>query len=98
MEEYQPLYYSPDHPQIFLMGLMGSLVQNRNGCLVPLQIIGLHDFRLEHFIKGLEQFYGRFEPTVYRTFACLESQVSELLDLTLERKVVFIFLKEDFAQ
>lgn len=77
---------------------MGGLVQYRNRCLIPLKITGLHDFRLEHFVKGLEQFYSRFEPTVYRTFTCLKSQVSELLDLTVERKVVFILLQEDFCQ
>ena len=98
MEKHQSFDYCPDHPQVFLVGLMSCLVQYRYGRFIPLYVVGFHDFLPEYLVKWLEKFNRRLEPSVYGTFTGLEAQVMQLFHLAVEGKMILIFLQEYLRQ
>ena len=47
MEDDQPFHHRPDHPEVFLVGPVLSLVDDRDGGLVRLRIVTGKDLPLE---------------------------------------------------
>jgi len=95
MEDDQFLHDRPYHPEIFLVGPVLFPVDDRNGSLVRLYIVIGEDFPFEFFIQRFKQFHSFLEPSVQRTFGqAFHSKMAVLLYLTVERDMIFIFLKQ----
>jgi len=72
-----------------------SSVDDRDGGLVRLHIVARENLFLKRLIQGLQQFYRLLEPSVQRAFRkAFQPEMPVLPYLTVERDVVFIFLKQ----
>ena len=95
MEDDQSLHDRPYHPQVFLVGPVLFLVDDRNSGFVRLYIVAGKDFLLELLIQRPEQLHRLFEPSVQRTFRkAFHPKMPVLLYLPVERDVIFILLKQ----
>ena len=99
MEDDQPFHHRPDHPEVFLVGPVLFLVDDRDGGLVRLRIVTGEDLPLERLIQRIQQLDRSLEPAVQRAFRePLQAKVAVLPYLTVERDVILIFLEQDLGE